>query len=157
VTVTEALQKGYKSLGGELAKQEDILLFKKELSHNINDLCFWIEHYPLVGMLFSLPEEQDDSGMGVELKWLSPKEILDESRHSYPGIPALSKGYIPIGACLEGSGDPYFIKAGEENPPLVRIMHESVSQNGNLNIDDIEIVRSEISDFFILTLLQNSE
>jgi hypothetical protein len=38
----------------------------------------------------------------------------------------VKNGYLPIGTCLIGSGDPYFLKVADgKNPPVVRIPHDS--------------------------------
>ncbi len=36
-------------------------------------------------------------------------EIEDETSHCYPGNNVVKSGYIAVGGCLCGSGDPYFI------------------------------------------------
>ena len=41
-----------------------------------------LELYALAGTTFCLSEEQDLSEMGVEMRWMSPEESLDEMCHS---------------------------------------------------------------------------
>ena len=104
--------------------------------------------YALSGTTFTLDEEVDPSGLGVEMQWMAPADMVEEAFELYPGIPALGLGYLPIGQCLSGSGDPYFlkIKAGED-PPLVRIPHESAEDENTLDESQIEEIVSSLSAF----------
>lgn len=61
--------------------------------------------YPIIGSEMSLPEELDGSGLGVELLWLSGDQIIGEATEAQPGVAAARHGFLPIGACLLGSGD----------------------------------------------------
>lgn len=39
------------------------------------------------------------------------------------------EGYVPVGSCATGSGDPYFIKIHDTPPgPLYRIYHDACSE-----------------------------
>lgn len=67
-----------------------------------------VQTYPLAGVCFSLNENDDESGLGVDLKWFTTDQIIDEALFVYPGEVVLSLGYLPVGACSGGSGDPYF-------------------------------------------------
>ena len=52
--------------------------------------------------------------------------MREEARELYPGIEAVKNGYLPIGTCMVGSGDPYFLKVADgKNPPVVRIPHDN--------------------------------
>jgi hypothetical protein len=107
-----------------------------------------MQNYPLIGMEFGLTLEQDLSGFGAGLIWNVPDDIIEESREFYPGIPALPLGYVPVGSCVLGSGDPYFLKVSFDDPPLVRIPHERLEPDLSLSESVIEIVRPRLSDFF---------
>ena len=110
-------------------------------------LLDWLLSYPLVGTEFSLSEEEDESGLGVEMQWLSPAQIISETTEVYPGIAARAEGYLPVGMCLVGSGDPYFLKTGSgDDPPIVRIPHEAAAGD-HLNLGLIEQVAPRLSDF----------
>lgn len=50
-------------------------------------------------------EELDQSGLGVELKFLTSAQSLDEAENCWPGIGVAKDGYVPVGSCLYGSGD----------------------------------------------------
>jgi hypothetical protein len=111
------------------------------------DLC---ERRNLAGSAFSLEEEHDRSEMGVELKWMTSKEMIDEAKEYYPGIAATKSGYLPFGICLEGSGDPYFLKIGKncEDSAVVRIPHDIIT-NEEFDESCIELVASNIIEFFV--------
>jgi ribonuclease I len=88
---------------------------------------------------FRLSEEDDASGLGVEMQWMTADEQLEEAFNFYPGIAALKKQYIPIGKCLQGSGDPYFTKEVNNILEVYRIPHESVF-DGEIDESQIEYV-----------------
>jgi hypothetical protein len=111
------------------------------------ELLNWLSTYPLVETDFSLTAADDNSGLGVEMKWLTPGQMISEAIEAFPGIAAAHSGYLPIGMCLEGSGDYYFLKttAGED-PLFVRIPHDAVAEQ-RLREDQVEIVTSRLSEF----------
>lgn len=110
------------------------------------DLC--VERN-LAGSTFSIGEENDLSEVGAELKWMTADQMIDEGTNIYPGIAAIKKGYLPFGICLEGSGDPYFLKIGKEyeDTPVVRVPHDAVVDD---QIDEacIELVALNLVEFF---------
>jgi len=109
------------------------------------------QNFPLIGVSFSLAEEEDESGLGADLIWLSPEKILDEALNYYPGIAVITTGYLPVGSCLLGSGDPYFLQligTDAEDPALVRVPHEFARENESYPIEGIEVVTRSLSDFF---------
>jgi hypothetical protein len=120
-----------------------VIFSKFEGNEILNLVC----QYPLSGCDFYLPADLDLSGLGVEMRWMNPSEMLSEATESYPGIAALECGYIPIGICLEGSGDPYFAKWNGKGYSLVRIPHLSVSEDHLLDENSIEVVSENLYDF----------
>ena len=105
--------------------------------------------YSLAGTTFILTDDKDLSELGVEMRWMSPEESLDEMINAYPGIAARMKGYIPVGICLTGSGDPYFIRTDKSDQVvLVRIPHDACQKEG-LNEKMVEIICDNIDDFFL--------
>ncbi|OUS23904.1 hypothetical protein A9Q98_14320 [Thalassotalea sp. 42_200_T64] len=76
--------------------------------------------------------------------------MIDEMYEYYPGIAVLDMGYIPIGSCMEGSGDPYFVKLNQnpENSNVVRIRHDLVEDDDTYLESNIEIVSNDLTDFF---------
>jgi hypothetical protein len=95
---------------------------------------FWrdfIAENGLAGMTFSIPEEADRSGLGAEIELLTPEQSADEAHNYWPGIGVAKDGYVPVGACLTGSGDYYYVRALDgARGPLYRIYHDAVDEQG---------------------------
>lgn len=103
----------------------------------------------LAGSTFSLDDENDLSKLGVELKWMTAGQIIDEATNAYPGIAAIRKGYLPFGICLEGTGDPYFLKIGKshDDTSVVRIPHDA-AVDGEIDESGVEVVAANLIEFF---------
>ena len=138
------------NLSGTFATQGQLLLLRSTFEELVPD---WYLHLvanrSLAGSSFSVSEDHDRSGLGVELQWMSAEQIIDEATNCYPGIVATSIGYLPFGICLEGSGDPYFLKIGSrpEDTLVVRIPHDAV-RDENLDETKIELVTANLAEFF---------
>lgn len=128
--------------GGEYYSIEDCNNIT-DTFHCSSETIELLQKYPLVGLRFCMSEEDDLSKLGIEMKWMNIGEIIDEATQAYPGI-FLRDKYIPIGICLEGTGDYYYfcIKSGN----LVRVPHDNDYES---NYDDsmIEIVSESIPCF----------
>jgi hypothetical protein len=151
LSVEDVLKSRKDDLTGRTINPQEVA----ELTAGVGDkllpahLLGWLGSYPLAGTEFSLGEDEDESGLGVEMQWLTPEQMVSETVDTYPGIVAGPLGYLPVGMCLEGSGDPYFLKtdAGED-PPVVRIPHEAAdADGGSLDLERIEQVSPRLSDF----------
>ncbi|MCI0652264.1 MAG: SMI1/KNR4 family protein [Planctomycetes bacterium] len=103
----------------------------------------------LAGTRFSLSEAEDASGMGVEMRWMTPAQIVEETTVAYPGVAAVKRGYLPVGQCLEGSGDPYFLRLDDkrDDPAIVRIPHEAIAAGDALADEEVEVVADTLSEF----------
>ncbi len=150
LSVEDVLKERKADLQGRTITPQEV----SELTAGVGDkllpayLLDWLLSYPLVGTEFYLSEEEDESGLGAEMQWLTPAQMVSETIETYPGILAGPLGYLPVGMCLVGSGDPYFLKIGPGNdPPVVRIPHEAADADDNLNVDLIEQVSPRLSDF----------
>jgi hypothetical protein len=121
-------------------------------SMSIKALIDLISRYPVIECDFSLSESQDVSGFGVDMKWLSPDEMIDAALNFYPGISARTYLYLPIGECTEGSGDPYFIDTSSKDLAVVRIPHDAVDEELNLSRERVEVVALTLLNFFELSL-----
>lgn len=68
------------------------------------------------------------SEIGASIGLYDEAAAKDEAERFYPGLVVIKDGFVPIGQCLGGSGDPYFINI-EDNPPgpLYRVYHDSVA------------------------------
>lgn len=103
--------------------------------------------YPLANSNLTLEESADESGLGVVMRWLLASDVIDEAQNAYPGIAASRNGYFPVGECLLGTGDPYFIRSGSGESGLYRIPHTAVDENGILVEDRIERVSPSVEAF----------
>jgi Pretoxin HINT domain/A nuclease of the HNH/ENDO VII superfamily with conserved LHH len=104
--------------------------------------------FPLTGCYFELPEDIDRSEIGVDMQWMNPSQIISEATDAYPGKIALVLGYLPIGMCMVGTGDYYFIQFKAIDLPIVRIPHNAVKENHKLIEEKIELVCAKLVDFF---------
>lgn len=96
---------------------------------NIPD--YWLDFVSkndLGNKTFEIPDDFDLSELGADFKIFTRSEIEDETSHCYPGINVVKPGYIAVGSCLCGSGDPYFINVNDgENGKLYRVYHDDNS------------------------------
>ena len=144
------LEKRRQALTGRRLLDEEARSLTRKLPVPAGWLLDLMRDYPLIGTKFQLSCEQDLSGLGVKMEWMAPHDIIGESLEFYPGIAAISLNYVAIGTCLEGSGDPYFVKVLEEDPPLVRIPHNYLNVDLSLSESRVEIVRPRLSDFILV-------
>jgi hypothetical protein len=137
-------------LGGSTLTAEQLRLVEAEIRIKLpGALASLLATRPLVGLTLRLDSEQDESGLGSEFKWMTAEQMVDEAKNAYPGIVAVPRGFLPVGICLEGSGDPYFIQL--QDGSVVRIPHDAVIQ-GELNSSQVERVAASIQD-----LINNAE
>ena len=156
MTVLTELQKIESSLNGSKITKSEADDLAKSLPPEL--LPAWLmdalQNYPLSGVCFSLDEDDDESGLGSDLKWFSVDQMIEESLSAYPGKVVLKLGYLPVSACLAGSGDPYFLKMKGNNlddPALVRIPHDLVAEDDSYPENEIEVVCNTLSRFFNLS------
>ena len=135
---------------GRRASSEELALLKGQLPTLIDDWCIRLmSTYDLIGSEVVLDSSSDPSGLGVEFRWMTPEQIISEATEAQPGIAASQHGFAPIGLCLSGSGDPYFINTFEsDNPAVVRIPHDAVHHT-ELDLAAIEVVSPSLSAFLI--------
>ncbi len=101
----------------------------------------FIESAGLVGGSTSIPEDKTVSGISASIYWFTDEQAREEMEEAYPGIVVAKDGFIPVGGCKTGSGDPYFICLQDGiGGPLYRIYHESVREDGYNREDAIAIV-----------------
>ena len=101
---------------------------------------------PLTGARMYVDDRDDPTGIGVSMQWMNATELLSELNEASPGREAKREGFLPVGKCLEGSGDPYFLSGTGEDPPLVRIPH-TAARGGALNRTAVETVAPSLSQF----------
>ena len=136
-------------LTGRCISAAEELLLASRLPFRIDWILALLHTYPLIGTKFVLKADQEPSGLGVNLAWMTPENTITESLDLYPGIAAVGLGYVAVGVCLRGSGDPYFVRALEgDDPPLVRIPHELLNADLSLSESVVEVVSPSLSVFF---------
>lgn len=155
MSVLTELQKKESSLDGSKITESEADKLVKSLPSDL--LPAWLidilQNYPLSGVCFSLDEDNDESGLGADLRWFSADQMIEEALSAYPGKVVLKLGYLPVAACLAGSGDPYFLKMKDSNlddPVLVRIPHDLVAEDDSYPESEIEVVCNSLSRFFNL-------
>lgn len=101
----------------------------------------------LIETEIDIPESSDLSEVGASFEIFDEKNSIDESENFYPGIAVKAEGFIPIGGCTIGTGDPYFINIHEgKNGALYRIYHNSVSEDGYNKEDAIDTVLGSFTE-----------
>lgn len=87
----------------------------------------FLERHGLDGASLDIPETVDRSGLGAQLQLLTTDQAREEAEDGYPGVAVGADGDVPVGMCLLGSGDPYFIRDGDgPGGALYRIYHDAI-------------------------------
>ncbi len=151
MTLDEVLTKVVDRLDGQVAAEADIARLRAEILAPVlpNWLASLMRRYRLVGSRMSLAEHVDESAIGVELLWLSPRQMISEALEAEPGISVCRLGFWPLGACASGSGDPYFLDLRDKiatDPPLVRVRHDLAGRSA-YPPEGLEQVASSLSMF----------
>jgi hypothetical protein len=138
------------SAGGEFLSESDAGRLRESFrAMRLDELLELWTKAPLTGAYIDLDESDDRSELGVRMQWMTVDEILDEANQATPGIQAARLGYLPIGKCMTGSGDPYFVDTKAAGYPLVRVPHTSVNASTDvLNETKIERVADSLDEFF---------
>jgi hypothetical protein len=88
---------------------------------NINQQCNGIlpdwygkllTKYPICGLEIGWQQsepDEDDNGVSW-MEWSNPTMMRGETFESYPGIAIYKHGFLNVGTCSHGSGNPYFIR-----------------------------------------------
>jgi len=151
MTLNQRLQEIAKDLYGVSATDDDILFLRSRLPPALRPdwLISMLRDYKLAGVSLSLAMEHDRSRLVADIIWLTPQQIVSEAQDAEPGISVMSSGFLAIGACATGSGDPYFLdlRGTSNDPPVTRIPHEYATQN-SYPLDRIEVVTPSLSEFF---------
>lgn len=101
----------------------------------------FLEQNTLLGSEITIPDVADKSGVGAEFDFMTEQAARAEAQEFYPGIAVSAGGYVPVGNCLIGTGDPYFINT-KDGPfgPLYRVYHDAVSESGYNPKEAIDVV-----------------
>jgi len=151
MTIKDELNRIARDLQGTLASGDDIRVLKTGLPAALTPdwLTSILQEFRLAGASFSLSEELDKSGLGADMLWLRPKQIVEDSCGAEPGKSVQSSGFLLIGACAIGSGDYYYLdlRQASGDPPVVRVLHDYAVEQP-YPLDKIESVSSSLSEFF---------
>lgn len=127
--------------GGNALKTEDLKRVEAETGLKVPaSLTSLLTSQPLVGLTFLLGDDADESELGAEFRWMTADQMIDEATAAYPGIAAVTHGLLPVGICLEGTGDPYFVRL--DDGAVVRVPHDAVGDNG---LDMSQVQRVAVS------------
>ncbi|GHF31363.1 hypothetical protein GCM10017044_28630 [Kordiimonas sediminis] len=152
MNMMEKLEQISSQLSGVCLSHQDERLLQSLLPNTL--LPAWLiaalKRHNVIGVEFSLDEDADASGMGGEMQWMTAEEICEEALKCYPGRSVVGLGYLPLLKCLEGSGDPYFLKVSddEQGSAIVRVPHDSENKDGTYREADIELVAVSLIEFF---------
>ena len=95
----------------------------------------------LVDAELTIPEELDRSRAGAFIRILDEQAATVEARELFPGMGVFQDGFVPVGGCAIGTGDPYFINVNDGDAgPLYRISHEDVHEDGYDRAAAVEVV-----------------
>nr|WP_121271550.1 hypothetical protein [Pedobacter schmidteae] len=126
--------------GRQLHNDERILLEGKFDSKlfpiEIIDL---LSTYNIIGQTFFISEDDDPTGLGVDMEWFTPAAQVEEAFEYFPGSLVVQNGYLPVGMCLSGSGDPYFLKTIDQKYGLFRVPHDAINE-GSYDYDSVEFI-----------------
>jgi hypothetical protein len=112
-------------------------------------LVDFLTHHPVVGAIMEL--DVDLSDLYGCVKWMSPELMVEEATRFQPGLAARTCGLLPIGACQDGSGDPYFFRA--RDGAVVRVPHDNVrfadetDDVGTIVADGVDVVATSLAGF----------
>lgn len=120
------------------------------MSHQTVEMpVYWrvfVEANDLLERDIEVPEAADLSDLGAMFRVMTQAQCHSEAVDAFPGKVAACVGFYPVGMCLEGSGDYYYLQTAEgEKGALYRIYHDSVSGN-TLSDDGVERVLDRYED-----------
>lgn len=70
-----------------------------------------------IGTGYAIPEDDDLSGQGAEFEVLNMETVQKLSEEN----PLVGQGYIPIGECLQGTGNCYYAKLNSVQHGIYRV------------------------------------
>lgn len=138
----ESLNYKRSKMTGRIASNTELKLLSNRFGNptTITVLSSVISTYPIIGQSFELESDLDSSNFGVEMEFMTPTQLVEEAFDYYPGISATKSGYVPVGLCLVGSGDPYFVKVIDGTLWIYRIPHTAVNKDDSLDETEVELV-----------------
>ena len=79
MSILNVLEARRGELGGRVMTAEEAESLAAAISLPIDWLIGIMRAYPLIGCGFSLDRARDQSNLGVDLSWMSPDDVVDES------------------------------------------------------------------------------
>ena len=147
---TDLIQRSEASTRKAIA--EEIYELKEKLGENFP---FWLKELmtavPICNSNLVIPIENED--FNIEIKFLSPKLIIEESLKAVPGCAVFDKGYICIGL-IEIMGNPVAINIYEGNNPPVYLLDHDYGENTELIIENKQLIARSLTELLSLTILE---
>jgi hypothetical protein len=107
--------------------------------------------YPLSGIELEYPVyEPDDEYDGyASIQIVTPDDLYAETEQFFPGLAIRELGYICFAGDPTGGGDPYFIKAtDDDNPPVYQVYHDVSDIGTVIEKEGMQKIADSLSDFF---------
>jgi len=129
IELMSMIEKKASSLNGRTLTDDEMVLLSTRFHAFpwLQALQTILRKYRIIGEEFYISAENDLSGIGVRMQWLTPKEQVEEAFDFYPGMIVVTHGFLPIGKCLSGSGDPYFLRVVDNVWHVYRVLHDFAS------------------------------
>ena len=149
---TELIQRS--EVSTRKAFEEEISELKEKLG---NKFPFWLMELmstvPVCESTLVIPIENED--FNIEIKFLSPKLIIDESLKAVPGCAVFNKGYICIGL-IEIMSNPVAINIYEGNNPPVYLLDHDYGEDSELIIENKQTIAISLSELLSMTILERN-
>ena len=154
MTLNETLTKFEYKFRGRIATEAESDYLRSSILGSLLPTWFLdvILSYKLIGSRLSITQHADQSSIGVEMLWLTPEQMISEANDVEPGLTVCSNGFLPIGICASGSGDPYFLDFRDiesTDPAVIRIRHDLAGEGAYPPVG-LELVAHSLSSFFLV-------
>lgn len=149
---TELIQRS--EVSTRKAFEEEISELKEKLGEKFP---FWLMELmstiPVCESTLVIPIENED--FNIEIKFLSPKLIIEESLKLVPGCAVFNKGYICIGL-IEIMANPVAINIYEGNNPPVYLLDHDYGEDSELIIENKQTIAISLSELLSMTILERN-
>jgi len=83
-----------------------------------------------------------------DLWWAGADMMISEDSESLPGRAVASAGYVPVAIDPTGSGNPYFVRFDDDDPPIVQVFHDRIGPSGEILSEHSTVVCDRMSRLF---------
>jgi hypothetical protein len=88
----------------------------------------FLEYNKCMDKILTIHHDDDLSEVGIKMRLLSLNESLNISINHFPARLLSNYGYIPVGICMHGSKDDYYInKRDGKNGCLYRVYYDGIN------------------------------